>query len=110
MTRDQEVEGYTVPGGSLAIVNLWQFMNDPEHWDRPHLFRSVTGHPLYCNTKKEMFHLSEQLLIHFGELNRVSKKYGIFSICVDITTLGSLQLSQLFIGINSYTIKNWSFI
>ena len=57
VTRDQEVEGYKVPGGSLAIVNLWQFMNDPDHWDRPHQFRSVldtscsldtTARPLHC--------------------------------------------------------------
>ena len=103
VTRDQEVEGYKVPGGSLAIVNLWQFMNDPEHWDRPHLFRSVTGRPLYCNTKRKcstlqnnhLFILTQSTALHFNaQLLRLKRP----DLCGKLDNESHLEKSVISLG------------
>ncbi|TVU06540.1 hypothetical protein EJB05_49761, partial [Eragrostis curvula] len=35
---DCEIQGYTIPAGTRAIVNAWALARDPSHWDRPEEF------------------------------------------------------------------------
>lgn len=39
VTKEQTLEGYTVPKDSHAIANLTKFMKDPEYWENPNEFR-----------------------------------------------------------------------
>merc|ERR1712080_593414 len=57
---DVTVEGYTVPGNSLAIANLTEFMRDSRYWDdhdqfRPERFLSRTADGDWKLVKKEQF-------------------------------------------------------
>ncbi|KAF6142392.1 hypothetical protein GIB67_033819 [Kingdonia uniflora] len=33
------IQGYTIPRGTMLMVNLWALQNDPKLWDKPHEFR-----------------------------------------------------------------------
>lgn len=37
-TADCDVEGYTIPAGTRAIVNAWALSRDPEYWERAEEF------------------------------------------------------------------------
>jgi len=39
VTKEQTVEGFTVPKNSHAMANLTKFMKDPEYWEHPNEFR-----------------------------------------------------------------------
>ena len=39
VTKEQSVEGFTIPKDSIAFANLMQFMQDPGYWEEAASFR-----------------------------------------------------------------------
>ncbi|MCL7029073.1 hypothetical protein MKW94_010416 [Papaver nudicaule] len=37
--NDMEVMGYSIPKGTMVLVNIWGIGRDPDHWDDPNTFR-----------------------------------------------------------------------
>ncbi|GJW87549.1 cytochrome P450 93A3-like protein [Tanacetum coccineum] len=84
--RDCTVAGYHIPANANVLINIWTLHRDPNHWEKPHEFRSERFMDNMLNARGQHFHF-----LPFGTGRRMCPGISLAQHMIHTTLGGMIQ-------------------